>query len=172
MQVKCEYCDNYYDDSLGNCTNCNATNKYKRIVDKDVPTTIEELKKWVFDNKLKEKGIDGVIIGSNSFGASVIGIYFDEKNNNFVVYKNQQSGERNIRYEGKDGKYAVNEVYLKLKNELKNANMALDDLEQEKRNKKIKRIKSRPILIELFTMIIIAFCIIMFIGILLLLGII
>lgn len=40
--------------------------------------------------------------------------------NEFVVYKNKDDGQRALRYRGTDEAYAVNELYLKLKDEILN----------------------------------------------------
>ena len=38
----------------------------------------------------------------------------------FIVYKNKADGTRAVRYKGTDEAYAVNELYLKLKDEILN----------------------------------------------------
>ena len=47
------------------------------------------------------------------------GIYQNEKGE-FIVYKNKDNGQRAIRYQGTDEAYAVNELYMKLKEEILN----------------------------------------------------
>ena len=46
MKIKCEYCDNYMDDSEEKCPSCGAPNKNIKRTGVGVPTTIEELKQW------------------------------------------------------------------------------------------------------------------------------
>ena len=46
------------------------------------------------------------------------GIY--QAGNEFIVYKNKADGTRAVRYQGTDEAYAVNELYLKLKDEILN----------------------------------------------------
>lgn len=59
-------------------------------------------------------------IGENYKEKIDFGIFYDEVSGNYVVYKNKDDGSRAIRYEGKDQTYAVNELYLKLKEEIQN----------------------------------------------------
>ena len=120
MKVKCEYCDNYIDDSEEKCSGCGAPNKNYKRVGNQVPTTIEELEKWYKDRNLPPYETTRFFIGIDYKEPRAFGIYKDVKTGKFVVYKNKDTGERVIRYEGKDEKYAVNELYLKLKEEIVN----------------------------------------------------
>ena len=120
MKIKCDYCDKEIDDSLEKCPNCGAPNKnYKRVGNR-VPTTIEELKQWYADHNLPSSNVTRFFIGEDYKEPKAFGIYKDDKTGNFVVYKNKDTGVRKIRYEGKDEKYAVNELYLRLKEEIFN----------------------------------------------------
>lgn len=118
MKIKCEYCNSYIDESEEKCPACGAPNKdFKRVANK-VPTTIEELEKWYQDHNLPSYETTRFFIGIDYKEPRAFGIYKDEKTGKFVVYKNKDTGERKIRYEGKDEKYAVNELYTKLKEEI------------------------------------------------------
>ncbi len=118
MKVRCEYCKNYIDDSEERCSNCGAVNKdYKRTANQ-VPTTIEELKQWYTDHHLPPAETTRFFIGEDYKEPRAFGIYKDSYTGKFIVYKNKGDGSRAIRYEGKDEKYAVNELYLKLKDEV------------------------------------------------------
>ena len=46
--------------------------------------------------------------------------HYKDNSGNFVVYKNKANGQRAIRYKGNDESYAVNEIYLKLKETILN----------------------------------------------------
>ena len=56
-------------------------------------------------------------IGKNYTGARAFGI-FKDANNLVTVYKNKNDGSRVIHYQGGDEDYAVNEIYLKLKDKI------------------------------------------------------
>ena len=140
MKVRCEYCKNYIDDSEERCSNCGAVNKdYKRTANQ-VPTTIDELKKWYEDHHLPPAETTRFFIGVDYKEPRAFGIYKDSYTGKFVVYKNKDDGSRAIRYEGKDEKYAVNELYLKLKNEVarnKNANYNNKNNNNNKKNNRL-----------------------------------
>lgn len=118
MQIKCEYCGSMIDDHEGKCPNCGAANlNIKRTTD-HTPKTIEELKQWYQDRNLPPYETTRFFIGINYPNPRAFGIY--EENGEFIVYKNKDTGERAIRYQGTDEAYAVNELYLKLKSEILN----------------------------------------------------
>ena len=95
------------------------TEDEKINISKD-PKTIEELKKWYVDHNLPDEKTTRFFIGKDYQGARAFGIYKDEETGEFVVYKNKGDGSRAIRYSGKDEKYAVNELYKRLKDEIWN----------------------------------------------------
>ena len=52
MEIKCEYCGAFMNDTDKTCPNCGAVNnKHKRVAD-HTPKSIEELKKWYEDKNL------------------------------------------------------------------------------------------------------------------------
>ena len=118
MRVRCEYCNNLIDDGDEKCPGCGAVNKNYNRASKDIPTTIEELAKWYQDRGLPPYEKTRFFIGEDYKEPKAFGIYKDENTGKYVVYKNKDTGERAIRYEGTDEKYAVNELYLKLKEEI------------------------------------------------------
>ena len=120
MKIKCEYCNNYIDESEEKCPSCGAPNKDFKRAAIGVPTTIEELKQWYSEHNLPSSDVTRFFIGEDYKEPRAFGIYKDDNTGKFIVYKNKDSGERAIRYEGKDEKYAVNELYLKLKEEILN----------------------------------------------------
>jgi hypothetical protein len=120
MKIKCEYCNSYIDESEEKCPTCGAPNKDFKRVANQVPTTIEELEVWYKDHNLPPYETTRFFIGIDYKEPKAFGIYKDDKTGKFVVYKNKDTGERKIRYEGKDEKYAVNELYTKLKEEILN----------------------------------------------------
>lgn len=118
MQVKCEYCGSYIEETDEFCKNCGAVNSgFKRSTD-GTPKTIEELKAWYQSKNLPPKEVTRFFIGENYTGARAFGIY--EENGEYIVYKNKDDGSRAVRYKGRDQAYAVNELYLKLKAEILN----------------------------------------------------
>lgn len=118
MEFKCDYCNGNYDDTLENCPHCGAQNNHIRRVADATPKTIAELKQWYIDRKLPPSEVTRFFIGENYTKPRAFGIY--EENGKYIVYKNKDTGERAIRYEGTDEAYAVNELYLKLKSEILN----------------------------------------------------
>ena len=118
MEIKCEYCNGNFEDTLENCPHCGASNaNIRRMVDK-TPKTIEELAQWYKDRNLPPYETTRFFIGIDYTAPKAFGIYRD--GNEIVVYKNKDTGERAIRYRGTDEAYAVNELFLKLKSEILN----------------------------------------------------
>lgn len=123
MNIKCDYCGAEFDSSLKECPVCGAKNssfvEEKKVKQKKTkPKTIEELKQWYIDAGLPPEETTRFFIGKNLSERRVFGIY--EENGNFVVYKNKDDGTRAVRYSGPDEAHAVNELYLKLKEEMAN----------------------------------------------------
>lgn len=113
MKVKCDYCDNYFDENLANCPDCGAANSHIKRTSNEVPKTIEELQAWYKARNLPDEEVTRFFIGKDYKGAKAFGIYQDGEE--FIVYKNKDNGQRAVRYQGKDEAYAVNELYMKLK---------------------------------------------------------
>lgn len=120
MKIKCDYCGNFISDTDERCPNCGATNSHLKRVGNEVPQTIQKLQDWYVSHNLPPEEVTRFFIGKNIQGTRAFGIYYDESTGNYVVYKNKDNGERAIRYEGKDQSYAVNELYIKLKEEIIN----------------------------------------------------
>ena len=118
MQIKCEYCDQYYDAALPKCPNCGSPNDNLRRTADEVPKTIEELKAW-FDAQGFTAEKTRFYIGQDFKQPKAFGIYKDA-GGKCVVYKNKADGSRAVRYEGYDEKYAVNELYERIKSEIVN----------------------------------------------------
>lgn len=114
MKVVCEYCGGYIDSSNEMCPNCGATNTHLVRTASDTPKTIEELQAWYRARNLPPAHITRYFIGVDCLEPKAFGIY-RTSDNKVVVYKNDASGNRKIRYEGHDEAYGVNELYLKLK---------------------------------------------------------
>lgn len=120
MKIRCEYCNGFIDESEEKCPSCGAPNKDFKRVANQVPTTIQELEVWYRNHNLPSYEVTRFFIGIDYKEPKAFGIYKDEQTGKFIVYKNKDTGERKIRYEGKDEKYAVNELYMKLKEEILN----------------------------------------------------
>ena len=117
---QCKYCGSTVSSSEKTCPSCGAPNEgYVAETERRIflPQTIDELKEYC-----AERGMPLLkmrfFIGEDYRKPKAFGIYKDGKN--FVVYKNKASGERAIRYQGPDEKYAVNELFLKLLDECHN----------------------------------------------------
>ena len=119
MKIKCNYCGAYIDDTEENCPNCGAVNEHLQRQAVGVPKTIEELKQWYLEHNLPDEDVTRFFIGRNYTSPKAFGIY-QEDDGNFIVYKNKANGVRVIRYRGKDEAYAVNELYMRLKEEIVN----------------------------------------------------
>lgn len=117
MKIKCDYCDNTYEDTLPQCPYCEAPNPSHKQV-KGAPKTIAELQQWYRDRNLPPYETTRFFIGEDHQGPRAFGIYKDPQTDEFVVYKNKDNGERAVRYRGSDEEYAVNELYQKLKDEI------------------------------------------------------
>lgn len=116
MKQICDFCGGYISETDQTCPNCGATNsQYKRTGD-GVPRTIEELKKWYVAHNLPAEEITRFFIGKDYKEPKAFGIYQD--GDRFIVYKNKADGSRAIRYDGGDEAYAVNELYMKLKEQI------------------------------------------------------
>ena len=113
MRIKCEYCGGFINDTDSFCEHCGAPNANIHRESEGVPKTVEELKKWYVDHHLPSPEVTRFFIGENHTGPRAFGIY--EENGEFIVYKNKDNGERAVRYRGTDEAYAVNELYMKLK---------------------------------------------------------
>ena len=120
MKIKCEFCENMYDDTLENCPTSGAKNEYVRQSAPNQPVTIEQLKEWYEEKGLPPYEVTRFFIGENYRKPKAFGIYKDENTGNFIVYKNKDTGERAIRYEGTDEAYAVNELLMRMRQEILN----------------------------------------------------
>ncbi len=150
MKIKCNYCDNYFDDTNAVCPYCSAPNDGVVRTSKEQPVTIEDLLKWYNDRALPPFEVTRFFIGENYTQPRAFGIYKDEQSGNFIVYKNKNNGTRSIRYEGTDEAYAVNELLQKLKeeiinqkkNQVKNGGQQRDSSDKQTQKKSGKFIKA------------------------------
>lgn len=113
MKQQCEYCGSYISDAEENCPNCGAVNPMFNRSAAEAPRTIEQLQKWYTAHNLPDPEQTRFFIGKDYKGPRAFGIYQD--GNRFIVYKNKDNGSRAVRYDGPDEAYAVNEIYIKLK---------------------------------------------------------
>lgn len=115
-KVQCEYCGAFINDTMEYCDQCGALNSNHQRLANDTPRTIAQLQSWYVARKLPPENVTRFFIGKDIREPKAFGIY--QKGNNFVVYKNKANGQRAVRYEGTDEAYAVNEIYMKLKEEI------------------------------------------------------
>lgn len=118
MQVKCDFCGSFMEDDEYTCPNCGATNENLKRMAPRTPQTIEELQDWYVARKLPPYETTRFFIGIDTKERRAFGIYKD--GSDYVVYKNKADGSRAVRYKGNDEAYAVNEIYLRLKEEILN----------------------------------------------------
>lgn len=118
MKIKCDVCGKLIDEESEVCPQCGAVLKKKKPKASDKPKTINELKAWYEARNLPPYETTRFFIGINYTKPRAFGIY--QEDDKFIVYKNKNDGSRAIRYEGNDEEYAVNELYLRLKDEIKN----------------------------------------------------
>ena len=81
------------------------------------PRTIEELRLWYAWHKLPPEEVTRFFIGKDIAEPKAFGIYKNE-DGECVVYKNKASGERAIRYQGRDEELAVSELLQRLRDEI------------------------------------------------------
>lgn len=117
-KVKCQYCNELIKESATSCPYCGAVNAKLKRTAAGTPSTIEEMQQWYDAHHLPPSEVTRFFIGRNYTEPRAYGIYQDGLN--FVVYKNDSAGNRTVFYEGSDQAYAVNEIYIKLKNEILN----------------------------------------------------
>lgn len=114
MKIPCEYCGQMISEIEQTCPHCGAVNRRLKRAAYGVPTTIEELRAYCRYHNLPLADMR-VFLGEDYRGAKAFGIYRDKATGNIVVYKNKADGTRAVRYEGSDEAYAVNELYMKIK---------------------------------------------------------
>ncbi len=128
MKIRCEYCGGVYDNTDPKCPLCGAPSPSDTPLNdsagpqksgKKAPETIEELKQWYQAANLPPYETTRFFIGEDYRGPKAFGIYRDEMDGSFIVYKNKADGSRAVRYSGDDEAHAVNEIYLKLKEEMR-----------------------------------------------------
>ena len=129
MRQKCEYCDNWIDDTDAVCPHCGAPNEHMMVSGTGVPKTIGELKAFAQAHNLPLEQMR-FFIGEDYKEPRAFGIYQDGED--FVVYKNKADGNRAVRYRGKDEAYAVNELYQKMKSEVANQKNRLGNQKVQK----------------------------------------
>lgn len=117
MNVKCDYCGAMVDETSKTCPKCGAPLSGANRVASEQPKTIEELQEWYKAHNLPPEEITRFFIGKNIREPKAFGIYKNEVGD-CVVYKNKESGERAVRYQGADEAYAVNELYQRLRAEI------------------------------------------------------
>ncbi len=118
----CSKCGAQITDDADYCPRCNnRLETYENVKPLNhKPQTIEELKQWYVEHNLPPEETTRFFIGKNHPGPYAFGIYKNDITGEFIVYKNKSDGSRAIRYQGRDEAFAVNELYLKLKDEIAN----------------------------------------------------
>ena len=144
MQVKCDFCGSMIDEKSERCPCCGAPLSGANRTAKEQPKTIEELRAWYIAHHLPPEEITRFFIGKDIREPKAFGIYRDSIGD-FVVYKNKSTGERAIRYQGTDERYAVNELYQRLKAEIadQKGNRPASNPQQPLVDKTVKKKKKR-----------------------------
>ncbi len=117
MKTKCSFCGSFISDTDEICPNCGAVNENLMRSADGIPKTIEELKAFSDKHNLPLKDMR-FFLGEDFKEPKAFGIYKDD-DGNFVVYKNKADGSRAVRYQGKDEAYAGNEIYQKMRSEIR-----------------------------------------------------
>ena len=125
----------------------------------ETPRTIEELRAWYAARKLPPEEVTRFFIGKDVKEPRAFGIYRD--GDCFVVYKNKDDGSRAVRYHGPDEAYAVNELYMRLKQEI--AGQKGRNGERREVNKKKERL-NMIVGLSIFVAVTIAVMILNFLG--------
>ena len=116
LKIRCDYCGNFISDTDENCPHCGAPNAHLQRSAAGVPKTIAELRAFAAAHDLPMAQMR-FFLGEDCREPRAFGIYQDEEGL-FVVYKNKASGERAVRYRGRDEAYAVNELWQKMRTEV------------------------------------------------------
>lgn len=157
MKQICDFCGGYISDTDQTCPNCGATNnQYKRTGD-GVPRTIEEMKAWYKAHNLPPEETTRFFIGKDYKQPKAFGIYQD--GDRFIVYKNKADGTRAIRYDGGDEAYAVNEIYLKLKEEIAERKAAIQRVNCGSKPRRTHRTKKNSFSITTIYILIALICV-------------
>ena len=90
MKIKCDWCGSWINDFDQVCPNCGGVNNNYNRHANGVPQTIEELKAWAKEMNLPLEDMR-TFIGEDYKGAKAFGIYKDETDGTFVVYKNKRT---------------------------------------------------------------------------------
>lgn len=117
MEVKCQHCGSTVDEKSQTCPICGTQLPRANKAPSEWPKTIEELMAWYTDHHLPPEDVTRFFIGKNITEPRAFGIYKNEVGE-IVVYKNKNSGERAIRYQGMNEAFAVGEIYQKLRDEM------------------------------------------------------
>ena len=118
MNIRCDYCGQLYEDGQPQCPHCGAPNPAPSRTANAVPKTVEQLKAYCDQNGYTPERTR-FFVGQDYRGARAFGIYQDQLGN-YIVYKNKADGSRAVRYQGKDEEYAVNQLYMRLQEEILN----------------------------------------------------
>lgn len=156
MNVKCDYCNNFFDDQEENCPHCGAPNAHIRRTTHETPKTIEELKNYCEQNGFTSERTR-FFIGEDYRGARAFGIY--EEAGRFIVYKNKADGKRAVRYEGTDEAYAVNEIYQRLQSEILNQKGNYLNKQENNLRSSSRGIQKKKRRLNVFTIILIVFAV-------------
>lgn len=117
MKITCPYCGNLFDNSNKQCPHCNAPNENPSTdTPSSTPSTIDQLRRWYQDRNLPPYEVTRFFIGQDVSEPRAFGIY--RQGEKVIVYKNKDSGQRAVRYQGTDEGYAVSEFFAKLQEEV------------------------------------------------------
>lgn len=156
MKQQCDYCSSYIDDTEETCPNCGAPNaRYTRKA-VETPATIEQLQQWYRDHNLPDPEVTRFFIGVDYKQPKAFGIY--RSGDRVIVYKNKADGKRAIHYDGGDEAYAVNEIYLKLKETIADQKARNTSLSGSARKPKQKMSLLKKAAVTLLVLFSLSFC--------------
>lgn len=90
----------------------------KEKKDLSAPKTIKELEKFYKDHNFPTYEETKIFIGEQYKSLKAYGVYKDSKSGKYVVFQNKGNGVKITYYEGYDEEFAVNKVYLRIKERL------------------------------------------------------
>ena len=124
---------------LAHCPHCGADLTKAKAVVYRKPETLEELFDFVDRNEIPVDDLHIYLCENEKDDPKAFGIYRTKKGE-YIVYKNKPKGERQFKYRGPDEAFAVNVMYMKLRENVDFRSRPKDKntSKSEKRQKQIR----------------------------------